>query len=75
MIVDTVEVGGGYWWKEGEVTSQKTCMNDPWTWATLWGLTEEAGSRLGGRGQRGKNCNSCNRIKVKKKKKKEKRSE
>ena len=31
--------GGELWWKEGEVTSQRTCMNDPWTWTMVWGLT------------------------------------
>ena len=35
--------GGGEWWKEGEETSQRTCMNDPWTWTTGWGLTVGAG--------------------------------
>ena len=25
--------GGGQWWK-GEGTSEKTCMNDPWTRTT-----------------------------------------
>ena len=29
-------------------------MNDPWTWATVWGLTVEAGSDMGGGRQRGK---------------------
>ena len=24
-------------------TRQRTCMNDPWTWTTVWGLTVEAG--------------------------------
>ena len=33
--------GSGEWWKEGEGTSQRTCMNDPWTWTTEWGLTVE----------------------------------
>ena len=22
---------------------QRTCMNDPWTWTTVWGLTEGVG--------------------------------
>ena len=25
--------------KEGEGTSQRTHMNDPWTWTIMWGLT------------------------------------
>ena len=29
--------------KEGERTSQRSCMNDPWTWTTEWGLTVAAG--------------------------------
>ena len=29
------EKGGGYCLKEGEEISQRTCMNDPWTWN--WG--------------------------------------
>ena len=35
--------GGGSreWWKEGEGTSQRTCMNDPWTWKTVWELPVE----------------------------------
>ena len=37
------EGGGGKWWKEWEETSQRTCMNDPWTWTTGWGLTVGVG--------------------------------
>ena len=29
------EWGGGQGWKEGEGTSQKTCVNDPWTWTIV----------------------------------------
>ena len=29
------------WWKEEEGISQRTCMNYPWTWTTMWGLTVE----------------------------------
>ena len=32
------------WWKEGEGSSQRTCMNDPWTWTKGWGWTVGAGS-------------------------------
>ena len=31
------------WWEEGEGISQRTCMNDPWTWAMVWALTVEVG--------------------------------
>ena len=27
----------------GEGTRQRTCVNDPWTWTTMWGLTVERG--------------------------------
>ena len=37
--------------KEGEGSSQRTCMNDPWTWTTVWGLTVGLGGGLGGGGQ------------------------
>ena len=37
------ELREGYGWKEVEVTSQGTCMNDPWTWTTGWGLTVGVG--------------------------------
>ena len=30
---------GRSWWKEGEGTRQRTCMNDPQTWTMVWGLT------------------------------------
>ena len=45
--------------KEG--TSQRTCMNDPWTWTTGWGLTVGAGRG----GQREKNWDKYNRITIK----------
>ena len=38
---------------EREGTRQRTCMNDPWTWTTMWELTVGAGSGMGGGGQRG----------------------
>ena len=31
--------GRGKGWKEGEGTSQRTCMNDSWTWTIKGGLT------------------------------------
>ena len=36
-------VAGEEWWEGGEGTSQRTCMNDPQTWTTVWGLTRGAG--------------------------------
>ena len=24
------------WWKEGDGPSQRTCVNDPWTWTMVW---------------------------------------
>ena len=53
---------GVEWWKEGERTSQRTCMNDPWTWTMVWELTVGAGDGLGGGGQRGTIWDNCNRI-------------
>ena len=30
-------VGGGVqWWKEREGTRERTCVNDPQTWTTVW---------------------------------------
>ena len=46
--------GGGGWWKEGEGTSQRTCMNDPWTWTMAWGWIMGAGGEMDGGRQRGK---------------------
>ena len=43
---------GRSWWKEGEGTRQRTCMNDPWTWTSVWGFTVGAGGGLSGGGQR-----------------------
>ena len=28
----------GQWWKDGEGTRQRTCMNDLQTWSTVWEL-------------------------------------
>ena len=44
----------GEWWKEGEGISQRTYMNDPWTWTTEWGLTEGVRGGLSGGEQREK---------------------
>ena len=38
--------------KKGKKTSQSICMNDPWTWTTVWGLIMEVEGGLGGGGQR-----------------------
>ena len=46
---------GGLWWKEGDGTSQRTCVNDSWTWTSERGLTGVERGRLGGGGQKGKN--------------------
>ena len=37
--------GRGRMGKEGEGISQRTCMNDPWTWTIGWGWT--MGLRVG----------------------------
>ena len=29
--------------RRGKDSSQRTCMNDPWTWAVVWGLTVGVG--------------------------------
>ena len=46
------EVGGQECWKEEKGTSQRICMNDSWTWTTLWELTARV---VDGGGQSGKN--------------------
>ena len=35
-------------------TRQRTGMNDPWTWTTVWELTVGVAVEMGRRGQRGK---------------------
>ena len=56
---------GGQWWKDEEGTSQRACMKDPGTWATVWGLT--VGARGGGGlGKGGKKWDNHNRITIKK---------
>ena len=46
--------GGGDWLEEDEWMSQRTYMNDPWTWTEESGLTVEVRGMLGGGGQREK---------------------
>ena len=36
---DQRKYGGQQWWKEGEGTRERICLNDPRTWTTVWGLT------------------------------------
>ena len=38
--------------KEGEGISQRTCMNDLWTWTMVWGLTMGVGGELEGSGEK-----------------------
>ena len=53
-------------WEDGEVTSQRTCLNGAWTWTTVWGLTVGKGW-AGWRGAKGeKNWDNCNSIDNKK---------
>ena len=42
------------WWKEGIGISQRTCMNDPWTWKMERGLTMGKSDKLGVREEKGK---------------------
>ena len=49
----------------GKRTRQRTCVNDPPTWTTVWELTVGAGSGMGREGQRGKNWENYNRITTK----------
>ena len=60
----------GEWWKEEERISQRTCMSDPWTWTTVWGLTVGAGDGLDGGGQRGKDWDWDNYKRINENKKK-----
>ena len=46
-------------------TTQRTCVNDPRTRTTVWGLTVGAGGGMGRGGQRGTNWDNCNRITIK----------
>ena len=62
---DHREWGGGEQRKEGEVSRQGTCMDDPWTWTRLWELTEGAGGRHGRGEQQVKNSDDCIRTTVK----------
>ena len=38
---------------EGEGISQRTCMNDPWAWTMVWGLTVGVGNGVGYRRAKG----------------------
>ena len=49
-------------WKERERSSQRTCMNDPWTWTMVCGWTAGAGVEWDRGEQRRKNWDNCNRI-------------
>ena len=40
--------------EEGEGTSRRTCVNEPWTWTTVWGLTVGAGVGAEGWAEKGK---------------------
>ena len=48
--------------EEVEGTSQRTCMNDPRTWTTVWELTVGVGDGVGGGQQKDENQDNCNRI-------------
>ena len=57
LTVTRGEAGGmGECWKEGERISLGPCLNDPWTWSTVCGLSvgvgagwaeEDRGGKLG----------------------------
>ena len=48
------EERGEEWWRKGEEISQKTCMNDSWTWTAERGLTVGERGGLGRVGERKK---------------------
>ena len=51
QIASCKKEGGRRGWVErSEGISQRTFMNDPWTWATVWGPTVGVGCWLGGEG-------------------------
>ena len=55
LAVTRGDQGRGQWCKEAEGNSHRICINDPRTWAMLWGLTVGARWSVMGRGgQRGK---------------------
>ena len=64
------ETGEEVWWKEGEGTTQRTCINDPRTWTTVWESTVRTVGVWAGRRQRGKIWDNSNRINKNKKNKK-----
>ena len=49
-----------------ERISQRTCLNDSWTWKREWSLTVGERDGPSGTGQKGKNWDICNRINNKK---------
>ena len=53
--------GGRGWLIEGEGVSQRSYMNDPWTWTTVQGLTGGAGV-AGWEGAKGGNWDNYNSI-------------
>ena len=55
--------GVGEWWKEGEGTKQRTCVNDSWTWTMERELTVGRRCGLGRGGQKGKKLEQlkCNK--------------
>ena len=61
-LTASMENGG----KKEEGSSQRTSVNDPWTWIMVWGWTVGVGGW--GRTERGKggNWENCNRINKKK---------
>ena len=54
--------------KGREGVSQRTCMNDSWTWTTEKGLTMGEKGGLGGVGEKEKKLGHCNRMNNKKNK-------
>ena len=54
LAVTKRDGGGGKWRKEGEGSSQGTCIKDPWTW-TRMGIDRGSGGWVGqGRAMGGK---------------------
>ena len=60
--IDQSGAGGWLWWKEGEGSRQRICMNDSWTWTMVWSLTVGAGGGVGQKRAKGENCDNCNII-------------
>ena len=66
LTVTREEEEGGQRWKQGEGTSQRTCMSGTWTWTAVWESTVGVGSGTDRGGQRGGNWDNSTRITVKK---------